>query len=159
MTYVVDASVVIKWLVREEGSEQAARLMTRPVAAPELLIPECVNALWSKVVRGMLLESDAEIGARVLRTSGIALEPMQPLAADILDLSLRLKHSAYDCTYLALARSLDGVLVTADRRLLARCMRPDAADLAGHVRSLDEVGYAAQEPRPRKYGYRVRPAA
>jgi predicted nucleic acid-binding protein len=156
MTWVVDASVVIKWLVNEEGSERAAQLMAQPVAAPELLIPECVNVLWGKVVRGMLPEGEAQIGASALQSAGVVLEPMQPLAADILDLSLRLRHSAYDCTYLALARKLGGVLVTADRKLLARCRQPDAADLAPHVQSLLEGGYEVQEARPRKYGYRGR---
>ncbi len=48
-TLVVDASVVIKWVVQEEGSDAAVRLIGGPsLIAPDLLIPECVDgiAFW-----------------------------------------------------------------------------------------------------------------
>jgi predicted nucleic acid-binding protein len=41
MTVIVDASVALKWVIEEEGS-QAARtlLLDEPLAAPDLLIVE-----------------------------------------------------------------------------------------------------------------------
>ena len=159
MTYVVDASVVIQWLAEEQGSANAASLMRQPVCAPELLLAECANALWKKVVRGEFSEEEALGAVRAIGGAGITFESTQSLAVDILALSLRLKHPAYDCVYLALARKLDGLLVTADRRLLERCGQPDAADVARHVRALDRIPGELQEPRTRKYRYRVRPAA
>ena len=52
---VVDASVAIKWVVEEEGSEAAAGLLDgSTLAAPDFLIPECANILWKKVRRGEL---------------------------------------------------------------------------------------------------------
>jgi hypothetical protein len=39
------------------------------------------------------------------------------------------------------------VLVTADERFLSRCLRPDAADLAPHVRLLGQLGREVQEQR------------
>ena len=43
---VVDASVAIKWVVEEEGSEAAAGLLDGPgLMAPDLLMPECANIL------------------------------------------------------------------------------------------------------------------
>lgn len=158
MTYVVDASVVIKWLVPEEGSDRAAELLSEPVAAPDLLVAECVNALWKQVAWGNLTEKDAASGAALLAAAGISFEPTQALARDILALALRLKHPAYDCAYLALARKLDGILVTADRKLIERCLQPDAADLAPHVRSLYQLGREVQEKRPRPYRARRRAA-
>lgn len=151
MTYVVDASVVIKWLVPEEGSEQAAAVMQLPLVAPELLVAECVNVLWRKAVRGSIGAEDALERAQLLQAAGVALEPMQPLATEILALSLRLNHSAYDCAYLALAQRLDGVLLTADRKLVGRCQQPDAADLAPHIRSLYQVGREVGERPARPY--------
>jgi hypothetical protein len=53
------------------------------------------------------------------------------LVTDALALSLRLKHPAYDCFYLALARQAGCPLVTADKRLVERCQRADAVDLGG----------------------------
>lgn len=151
MTYVVDASVVIKWLVPEEGSEQAAAVMQLPLVAPELLVAECVNVLWRKAVRGSIGLEDALERAQLLQAAGVALEPMQPLATEILALSLRLNHSAYDCAYLALAQRLDGVLLTADQELVGRCQQPDAADLAPYIRSLYQLGREAGERPARPY--------
>ena len=157
MTYVVDASVVVKWLVPEEGSEQAAALMKLPLMAPDILIAECVNVLWRKAVRGIIDPEHAVRRAHALKGAGIALEPTQPLAPDIIILSLRLNHSAYDCAYLALAQRLDGVLVTADQKLLRRCTQPDTADLARHVCLLGQFERDVQEPR--KSVYRARPVS
>ena len=44
---VVDASVAIKWLVGEDGSDAAERLLVQPLEfhAPELLKSEVANAL------------------------------------------------------------------------------------------------------------------
>lgn len=96
---------------------------------------------------------EAQVRARAVQACGITLEPKQPLASDILDRSLRLGHPACDCAYLALARRLNKVLVTSDQRLIARCLQPDAADLAPLVRSLSQVRREVQEARP---AYRAR---
>ena len=113
----MDASVVIKWMVGEQGSDQAAAVMLGPVAAPDLLVSECINALWKKVTRGELSAGEAEAAALVLQSAAITFEPVQALAAQILELSMRLSHPANDCAYLALARRLQLPLVTADEKL------------------------------------------
>ena len=136
MTWIVDASVVVKWFLDEPGSAEASRLIGIPLSAPDLMIPECLHALTKRVRGGQLTAQVAELAAASLQRSGVTLEPTQPLAEDILALSLRLSHSAYDCAYLAVARKLDGVLITADEKLIARCQRADATDLAPRVRSL-----------------------
>jgi predicted nucleic acid-binding protein len=151
MIRIVDASVVVKWLVAEPDSDRAARIMRLPLVAPESLIPECLSALRKRVRRGLMIEQDAKVAAHLLARSGIAFEPVQPLAADILELSLRLSLSTYDCAYLAVARKLDGILITADQRLVARCHRPDAADLASRVEALSADPPMVQEPPPRAY--------
>ena len=50
MCLVVDASVAIKWLVEEEGSETATRLLegNHELHAPRLMVSEVTNALWRK---------------------------------------------------------------------------------------------------------------
>ena len=49
MTIVVDASVVLKGVIEEDGSEAAGALvLEEPLAAPELLMIECANVLWAK---------------------------------------------------------------------------------------------------------------
>ena len=45
--YVVDASVVVKWLVKEEWSDEASTLLEveATLIAPELLFAEVCNAV------------------------------------------------------------------------------------------------------------------
>ena len=46
---VVDASVAIKWVVPEAGSERAITLLDHGLVAPDLLFSECANILWRKL--------------------------------------------------------------------------------------------------------------
>jgi predicted nucleic acid-binding protein len=156
LIHVVDNSVVVKWFIDERGSDRAVPLMRRSLTAPDLLVPEFVNTMRSKVLRGMLRPDEARVAVKALQSCGITFESTEPLAPAMLDLALRLSHSAYDCAYLALALRQDGVLITADERLLARCRKPDAADLAPHVLSLYEAGLEVQERPAAPYRPRLR---
>lgn len=51
-TVVLDATVAVRWVVPEQGSEQAAELLGRPIAwvAPRLMLTEVASALRRKVV-------------------------------------------------------------------------------------------------------------
>jgi predicted nucleic acid-binding protein len=155
---VVDASVVVKCLIPEPDSLKAAEVMRYPVTAPDLLVPECLNALWKKFRRGELREDQVLRGAHALQIAGVTLEPTQPLAMEAIVLSLRLRYPAYDCVYLALARKIGGELVTADEKLIMRCLQPDAADLALRVRALRDFTPMIQERAVRPYMPRRRAA-
>jgi predicted nucleic acid-binding protein len=119
---VVDASVAVRWIVPERGSEQAAALLRHSFRwiAPRLLLTEVASALRRKVVEGELSTEVALEALDVLMTGpGAAIE----LAADeavmslALTLALSLQHKLPDCVYLALAERSGADLVTADRRL------------------------------------------
>lgn len=117
---VIDASVAIKWVITEEGSEAAVRLreQDRVFHAPDLLVPEMGNILWKKVQRGELTRSEAELACAVLRLANIELHAMGNHAEAALRMALALQHPVYDTTYLALAAALNVPMVTADRRLV-----------------------------------------
>ena len=51
---VVDASVVVKWVTEEDGSDAATELLNMELAAPDLWLPEAANALWAKQHRGLI---------------------------------------------------------------------------------------------------------
>lgn len=155
MSIVIDASVLIKALVREEGSEQAALLVRQAVSAPDLLVAECLNALRKKVLRRDLSEEMALVLVDALQRAPITYESAAPRAARALELSLRLSLSVYDCVYLALAEELDMVLVTADRRFVERCRQSDAVEFGARVRGLDESLVASVRERVFR-PYRVR---
>jgi predicted nucleic acid-binding protein len=114
---VVDASVAVKWVVAEPGSDQARALIAPDrCIAPDLVVAEVANALWAKVRRAELrgVPSLDPFLLRLFRR----LAPMPELADAALNLALDLGHPAYDCFYLALAIEADEPLVTADTRFL-----------------------------------------
>ena len=116
---VVDASVAIKWVVEEEGSEAATTLLyaRHDLCAPDLLMPECANILWKKVRRGEVSAEEAELMAELLQRAAVELTPTRPLVPAALRLAVELGHPAYDATYLALALERDCPFVTTDGRL------------------------------------------
>lgn len=118
-TLVIDASVVIKWVVEEDGTELALALRheTRLIA-PDLLVPECANILWKKVQRKELSKDEALLAARLLQSAEIELVPARAFMEIATRIAIELDHPAYDCLYLGLAVDNDCQLVTADERLV-----------------------------------------
>src|SRR5215472_17624362 len=63
---VVDASVAVKWILPEEGHEDALRLQERyqdekvDLVAPYLLVSETASVLWKRSRRGDLSPHDAQ---------------------------------------------------------------------------------------------------
>jgi predicted nucleic acid-binding protein len=133
---VVDASVALKWVVEEDGSEAAAALGAYALTAPTLLLEECANALWVKQRRAELTPAEAMERMRALREAPVDLVPSTGLLDQALALAIELAQTVYDCLYLSLAIRLDARLVTADRRLAAASRRHP--DLSGRVRMLVE---------------------
>lgn len=116
---VVDASVALKWVLPETGSDKAAGLRSAELHAPGLIYIECSNALWVRV-RGSMLEP-AEAGAcmNLIEQAPIRAALARDLASSALGLALDLGVTVYDATYLALSRTLSRPLVTADAKLRA----------------------------------------
>ena len=120
-TFVIDASIAIKWVVEEDGTDNALALRRRAkLLAPELLTAECANILWKKVQRGELTVDEALLAARLLQASDIELLPTRALLEPATRLAIELNHPAYDCIYIALAIEHDSQFVTADGRLLRK---------------------------------------
>jgi predicted nucleic acid-binding protein len=118
-TLIIDASVAIKWVVQEDGTDAAIGLRQRfRFAAPDFIVAECSNIIWKKVQRGELARQEAIIASRLLQQSDVELFSMRPLFEEATTLAIDLGHPAYDCVYLALARQIAMRFVTADKRLL-----------------------------------------
>ena len=117
---MIDASVVVKWVVEEDGTAEALSLRRLRLTAPDLLIPECANILWKKVRRGELDAAEARIAAGLLERADVELHPTRRLVEPALRLAMAMGHPAYDCFYLALAHATGCDFVTADLKLCAR---------------------------------------
>ncbi len=118
--FVIDASVAIKWVVEESGTEDALALRSRELLAPELIIPECANILWKKVKRAELTARESSIAARLLQRASIGLLPMRDMLESAAALAVEIDHPAYDCIYLVATQIHGTLLVTADTRLVRK---------------------------------------
>jgi predicted nucleic acid-binding protein len=116
-TFVIDASVAIKWVIQETGTQAALQLRRHRLLAPDLLVPEVSNILWKKVRRGELSEQEAMVAAGLLARADIDLVPMRTLLEPATRLAVLLDRPAYDCIYLALAALHGCGFVTADAAL------------------------------------------
>ncbi|TWG98091.1 putative nucleic acid-binding protein [Mesorhizobium sp. J18] len=139
-TLLIDASIAVKWVVEEEGTDAAVALRSRfRFAAPELLVAECSNILWKKVRRSGLTRDEARLAAQLLERSGIEFLSVRGLMEQATALAIDLGHPAYDCVYLALAHHRRLRFVTADERLLDIVGRNGPAELAKLCVSLEQV--------------------
>ena len=144
--FVVDASVAIKWVVREQDSGLACALLDDcRLYAPDLLVAECSNILWKKARRGELSTEHGMLAAQLLEAADIEVLPTRHLLQAATRLALDLDHPAYDCLYVALAVGRGCPLVTADERLRQRVEAHEDDRLAGAVLSLRQ---AAARQRP-----------
>lgn len=116
----IDASVAIKWVVKEAGTQEALALRNNALIAPDLLTSECASILWKKVQRKELHKNEALLAARLLQGAEIELVPTRSLLEATAQLAIELAHPAYDCVYLALAMERGCRFVTADDRLLRK---------------------------------------
>jgi predicted nucleic acid-binding protein len=112
LTLVVDSNVALKWVLEEEGTDQALQLLTRTLLAPELLQAEVGNTL-TKRVRGRELVPEQAVRAFDKVMTLVRLVSGREFGQVALELSLALNHSIYDCYFLAAAEK-HGPLVTAD---------------------------------------------
>ena len=135
--YVVDASVVVKWLVNEDHSEMAADLLDAgsTLIAPALVFAEASNALWAMQRRGDISASDLADAVDTLQAVPVSLPvPMPRLTPAAARLAVDLDHPVYDCYYLALAVQTQYPVVTADSRFHEKVRsHPYLSDRVVHV--------------------------
>jgi predicted nucleic acid-binding protein len=119
---VVDTSVAIKWFVAEPLRKQAIDLgrSGAKLIAPDLVILEVGNVVWTKVRMGQMLQAQAEFVAGVIPKYFAALVPSADISVMAFQIASDLDHPVYDCAYLAVAVRFSATLITADRRLLTK---------------------------------------
>lgn len=118
---VIDTNVISYFFVECEYTQSARKMLLRDTrwAAPLLWRSEFRNTLV-KLFRKDLVERDDAF--RIIREAGSLMSggEYHVGSADVLDLALSSKCSAYDAEYVVLARELRVPLVTTDKELLGK---------------------------------------
>lgn len=125
---VVDASVVIKWIQKEENREEALILRKdhlegrNEIVVPQLLFVEVANTLATKFSLSNLLIED---GIRFLYLSRlISHEEQENEIVQAAILAKKFRVSVYDMIYTVVAQKHETVLITADERFVKRTKFP-----------------------------------
>ncbi|RQW90958.1 MAG: PIN domain-containing protein [Geobacter sp.] len=125
--YVVDASVAIKLFINEPFSDQAEALFSILEAEPpgQLYVPdlffiESTNILWKHIKRFGYPEDKAREDLSALK--GLALHSIATtdLMEDALGIAVSHDITAFDGSYVALARQLNIPVVSADEKLVQK---------------------------------------
>ncbi|MBU0725379.1 MAG: type II toxin-antitoxin system VapC family toxin [Alphaproteobacteria bacterium] len=136
---VIDASVAVKALLLEPGSDRATALLASEadLAAPSIILAEVLAAITrahraDRIGAGLAREI-AGNWRQLIADGGLVCAPDDLLLEMAVDIALSIRHPLQDCLYLALAQNLDCPLVTADRKLIER-----GAGAHAKLRLLDE---------------------
>lgn len=122
----MDASVAAKLVVPQSHEplvDRADELYLRytrqelRLIVPDLFWAEMLNVLWKTVRRGRWSQSAAVRALAAVKQWDFPTLAHRDLLAEALELAVTYDRSAYDAIYLALARSTNSPLITADERL------------------------------------------
>lgn len=127
--FVLDASVVIEWLlVTPTGVKVAWRIGEGTLHAPELVDAEVLHVL-RKLVAKREVSADRALGAlHRLRAAPLQRYSHAPMLERAW--ALRANFSGYDAFYIALAEALGAPLLTADMR---------ASRAGGHMAKIEGI--------------------
>ncbi|MCF6313250.1 MAG: type II toxin-antitoxin system VapC family toxin [Verrucomicrobiales bacterium] len=125
MAFVVDASMVLAWLLPDEGTEYAEMFLERwmkgeAISAPELIRYEVSNALvMAATRRGRLSDEQMRIKLQEFDALAISLNEDSGRATTRQTVELSVRHglSIYDAAYLELAKRVSKPLATLDKKL------------------------------------------
>ena len=128
---VVDASVAVRWIAKEDGWELAATLLdSDEMHAPDLILIEAGSAVARKVAAGLLTRAQAEEGLELVEERLTLHAATRVLVSRAVDLGLQLKHPIYDCVYIALAEELGANVATQDAALAKHIAQSGSVRLA-----------------------------
>lgn len=124
MTYVLDSSVTLKWVLNEKDTLKALRLRSEfllaahELIAPDLFPVECGHALTRAERRKLIGVGEADPLLLDILTTPPQFHSHRHLLRNALAISSATRQGVYDCLYVALAEQEQCDLVTADDKLI-----------------------------------------
>jgi predicted nucleic acid-binding protein len=125
MKYVLDASVALKWVLKEPDSDKARalrdefRLQLHEFLAPESFLPEVGHALTRAQRRRLIQPPMASAFFADILSTAPELHSLIPLMPKAVELSSTTRLGVYDCLYVIMAEREGCELLTADDRLVS----------------------------------------
>ena len=118
MKVTVDASIVVKWYISENRSDEARLLLAHRIErhAPDFLLVEFANTVWKKARRGEIADPRTYLDEIPKLDDAIVLRADRELTERAAGLALAIDHPVYDCLYFACAEATGSTLITADRK-------------------------------------------
>lgn len=119
-TFVVDASVAVKWFLPEQDAEFAVEMLRagHQLIAPDLLWIEVASVLWKVARRGALSPDEAHRMIADITAFPVETFESAGLLPDALRIATVTDRTVYDSLYIALAAREGSAMVTADDRLV-----------------------------------------
>ncbi len=133
---VVDASIVAKWYLIEEYSDNAIKLRNDyvrglvQIIVPSLLEYEVLNALRYSGVYN--LDELKKIGSSLNKYGFITYDLENDIKDLVIKLALKENITIYDASYIALALKFNTLLYTADQELVTKF-----PNIARHIRDYE----------------------
>lgn len=120
-TFVVDTSFVLAYLLPDEKERNVEEIFSKfeenkiDLISPHLLVYETINGLRSAVLQKRQTEKTAELLLDSFLNMGILFEKVNE--KEVLRLALKKSITAYDASYVWLAKSQNIKLLTLDEKL------------------------------------------
>lgn len=112
---IVDATMALRWVLADPGSEGAQALIGREdLICPDLLFMEVAGALWEAARRGRIDAPDVVETLKIMPGLFVQVEAIMAHTPRAIEIAFRMNYPVYACVYLALAEALNDKLVTAD---------------------------------------------
>ena len=118
-TYIVDASIIIEYLVTGAYTREADKLLknlSHQFVVPEFCLLECANVLWKHVRFQSMPSAQAVVLLRDLRRLPLKRAAVKSLLSPALAIGLAHQLAVYDSSYIALALKSNAPLFTIDVR-------------------------------------------
>jgi predicted nucleic acid-binding protein len=125
---VIDASVVLKWVLPDEKYQENADKIKHnfqsgeiQLFAPSFITQETANALWIAVKQKRIQQIDAQEALGFLQNTQLRLYELNWTDVSLsLAISCNLDIAIYDAAYLFLCGKIGAELITADNKLFEK---------------------------------------